>query len=122
MWRRLWKRKHCLFSIVGAIFYGMSGEEGFFPCHPRSILLPEIFPSLTFAWEDEGSAERAGGDGGQLPVFDRAVGSCSLLLPLFHMKDVLRYARSFVSPLGHSEADINDVFIVEAVAVFGQVI
>ena len=66
--------------------------------------------------------ERAGGDGGQLPVFDGAVGSCSLLLPLFHMKDVLRYARSFVSPLGHSEVDINDVCIVEAVAVFGQVI
>ena len=38
------------------------------------------------------------------------------------MKDVLGYARIFVSPLGHSEADINDVFIVEAGAVFGQVV
>ena len=43
-------------------------------------------------------------------------------MPLFHPKDVLGHAGSFVPPPGHGEADINVVCVVKAVTVVGQVV
>ena len=84
--------------------------------------MPELFPSVAFGWEGKVGAERVGGDGGQVPAFDGVVGSCSLLLPLFHPKYVLGHSGSFVPPCGHVEADIDDVCIIDDVAVVGQVV
>ena len=47
---------------------------------------------------------------------------CSLLLSLLHPKDVLRHARSFISPRWQVEADIYSVCVVDTVVVVGEVV
>ena len=111
-----------LVCLVGTICYGVRGEEGFFPCHPRLLGMTELLTSLAFSWEGEGGAERAVGYGSQVPAFDGAVGLCSLILHLFYPTDVLRHAGSLVPPRGHGEADIDSVCIVKDVAVVSQVV
>ena len=106
-----------LVRLVVAICCGVSGEEGFFPCHPSVLCLLELVPSLAFGWEGKGGAERVCGNGGRVPAFNGAVGSCSLFLSLFCPKYVLRHARSLVPPRWHGEADINGVCVIKNVTV-----
>ena len=117
------ERDTALFVIlVVANFCGVKGEEGFFPCHPSALCLLELFPSLTLGWEGEGGAEIVCGDGVQVSAFNEAVGACSLILSLFHPKDLIRNAGSFIPPRCHIEEDVDSVYVVDIVTVGGQVV